>query len=154
MELHKPCFTKNQAKNDMRWQDKNFSCPLPWHDRKQRTEDLWEVPNTVMFWSLNWIKQLTVSPSKLLVITFYFSFYFKKIDYVLPWVDFCMEGTLVFVCNYYRSFKVWCFGGVFFGCCCCLGWVFFVVVVAITLAIRAGMDKQLYQLFYRTVHNP
>lgn len=30
----------------------------------------------------------------------------------------------------------------------------FFVVVAITLAIRAGMDKQLYQLFYRTVHNP
>lgn len=37
-----------------------------------------------------------------------------------------MEGTLVFVCNLYRSFKVWWFGGFFF------------VVVAITLARRAG----------------
>lgn len=66
MELHKPCFTKNQEEKLYEVAGQEFFFPL-WHDRKQRT-DLWEVLNHLMFQSLNWIKQLLGCPSKLHVI--------------------------------------------------------------------------------------
>lgn len=66
-----------------------------------------------MFQSLNWIKQLSVCPSKLHVINlvFFFVFLQKGWEYVLAWVEFCVVDIWVFVCKHYRSFR-----GVLFMC--------------------------------------
>lgn len=68
-----------------------FLPPLCWRGRKQRTEDLWEVPNTIMFHEAG--NRQFVQASCMSLTLIYFSFYFEKIYYVLPWVDFCIEHT-------------------------------------------------------------
>lgn len=82
MELNKPCFTKNQAKNDTRWLDRNFSCMIESKEQKGfgKFQMSWlNNPNT-KYQSLNWIKQLTDCPSKLHVINFDLFFFLLQND--------------------------------------------------------------------------